>query len=332
IGARARIVSKDLRKAVRDRVPEVRSAALIALGQIPDLDWDPIPLFVKGLKDRNVATRRASVLALAEASVGAEAVTGLSGALDDGDAAVRRAASKALGSIGEEAAAAVPRLLALLDDGDESVRAAAVEAFGRLGDAAEPAIFRLVCLAESTSDETLKTQAFASLAQIARGDVDTICMLETSLRREKSDALRLSATQALVAVVRDPLYLTTILTVRAADSNSDVRRVAVEGLGEIGREAQEALPVLFRMLDDRYQRAMAFRALSKIEPRDVTLLTKALNHRERFVRSFASEQLGRLRSRARSALPKLRDLAESDDDRRVRENARRAVRRIEGRR
>ena len=47
-------------------------------------------------------------------------------------------------------------------------------------------------------------------------------------------------------------------------------------------------------------------ALKKIEPRDVSLLRKALGHKDRYVRGFACSCLGKLGAGAKDALGDLR--------------------------
>ena len=112
------------------------------------------------------------------------------------------------------------------------------------------------------------------------------------------------------------------------DENPDVRRVAVESLGEIGPEAQGAAEALFELLGDEYSRSMGFSALKKIQPRDVALLRRALRHEDRYVRAFACDCLGKLGKGARDALDDL-EKASRTRSKTLRDIVRKTIRKIE---
>jgi hypothetical protein len=95
-------------------VPEMRAAseqevAAMALGRIGPA---AVPPLMQALRHRDAQVRRQSALVLARIGPPArEAVSELTGLLDDPDEEVRKAAARALGQIGPEAADAVPALM-----------------------------------------------------------------------------------------------------------------------------------------------------------------------------------------------------------------------------
>ena len=107
-----------------------------------------------------------------------------------------------------------------------------------------------------------------------------------------------------------------------------MRLTAMEILSRIGPDAQEAVPILFKLLDSEYDRSMAYRTLREIGPRSIPILTDSLDHQSQFVRSLACEYLGRLGPEAREAVPQLTRLAEREREPRVRRAASEALKKI----
>ena len=86
--------------------------------------------------------------------------------------------------------------------------------------------------------------------------------------------------------------------------------------------------MIFELLGDEYTRAMAFEALKKIEPRSLSLLRKALAHKDGYVRGFACACLGKLGAEAKDALPDLRK-ASRTRSRTLRDLIQKTIRKIE---
>ena len=98
-------------------------------------------------------------------NIGPASISGLADALSDGDKAVRRAAAKALGKIGEsgEDNEALRRLSAALLDVDKSVRRFAAEALGRMeADTMVPELTEVL----DDRDPKVRIAAFKALAKI----------------------------------------------------------------------------------------------------------------------------------------------------------------------
>lgn len=111
--------------------PGTMFIAVKALGRIGD--DRAVPLLLEQMRGNDMWVRAAATGALI--NIGAAAVNGLTAALRDEDKAVRRAAAKALGKIGEmgEDNQVTHGLSFALLDIDGAVRRFAAEALGRLG-------------------------------------------------------------------------------------------------------------------------------------------------------------------------------------------------------
>lgn len=141
--------------------PGTRFITVKALGRIADAR--AVPVLLDALQGDDIWTRAAAAGALI--SIGSPAVEGLTGALRHEKKAVRRAAAKALGKIGENGKdeGALRALSAALLDVDDGVRRFAAEAIGRLG--AEGMVPELKeVLADNNAE--VRIAAFRALANI----------------------------------------------------------------------------------------------------------------------------------------------------------------------
>jgi len=151
----------------------VQEDAAEALGEIGDAR--AIESLIAVLKDKEQKVRKAATEALGK--IGEPAVESLIAALKDKEQKVRKAATEALGKIGEPA---VESLIAALKDKEQKVRKAATEALGKIG---EPAIEPL-CTALDDPDLTMRTAAVGALQKL---EADT--NLEQSLRDQVNAAV-----------------------------------------------------------------------------------------------------------------------------------------------
>lgn len=108
--------------------PGTRYLAAMALGKIGDEAEAAVPALLIALRFDDMYLRMAVTGAFI--AIGRPAVGGLVRALFDNNAAVRRAAAKALGKIGDEDT--IKPLMVALKDGDAGVRKLAQEAISRL--------------------------------------------------------------------------------------------------------------------------------------------------------------------------------------------------------
>ncbi|MCS7240856.1 MAG: HEAT repeat domain-containing protein, partial [Candidatus Bipolaricaulota bacterium] len=150
-------------RATRSRDPQEVAVALEALAQFGAADQEALDAVLLRVNHPLAAVRSAAlrVLGLAPAEV---AVPSLLAALNDPSAAVRRTAALLLGDLGPQAAAA-PALVGLLEDPDPLVREAAGTALGNLADSSEPVIAGLCGRLKDTSFE-VRIAAITALGKL----------------------------------------------------------------------------------------------------------------------------------------------------------------------
>ena len=107
------------------------------------------------------------------------------------------------------------------------------------------------------------------------------------------------------------------------DKVSSVRQAAAEAVGNIGPTAQAAVPALFKLIEQGYDRYAAREALQKIKPKSMQELCKALKNGSAYTRVFVCEYLGQLGPAALEAKPCIEPLTDPAmiDDKRVLQSA-----------
>ncbi|WP_165245291.1 HEAT repeat domain-containing protein [Paludisphaera soli] len=225
--------------------------------------------------------------------------------------------------------AIVPQLVEALSDAEPEVRCQAAAVLGEIGAAAEPGLPALVAMLNEPEPErgTMSygpggwirwepvSNAARALGRIAPG---------TSSEEE--------AAAALLAALRE--------------EKSDLRRAAfAQGLAEFGPElGGPAVPILLEILREAAGRAKSgppapavCLALGRLAPRSpladdvLAALTSSLDSKDDDTRLAAAEALGAFGPRAKSALPRLRDLAgPAEQGRWERPTVLTAIHRIEG--
>jgi HEAT repeat protein len=193
----------------------------------------------------------------------------------------------ALGAVGRRDGETIKRLLALLDSQETQLRSAAVKAIGKLVDATDPAtILRLsrmlqdpdssVCLAAceslshispgsagvsntlikllSEGEPQTVVDACDLIATIKSATAPTAAVLAGKLASDKFVAagfsghpVRQSARYALAAIGKPSV---PELIKALAHNEPQVRGLAAEALGSIGKDACEAIPKLMELLND----------------------------------------------------------------------------------
>ena len=330
LGIPAKEYTDSLLALIEDSDEKVRAAALLAAGKMEKGQQERlVPILKRSLSDESVEIRRAAAASLA--AMGADAAAarpGLRAALKDEDPAVRGLAARALGALGGNGAPVLAELLALAGEKELPVRLAAIEALGGFSEGVEASVEPLLALAAAGGEpETLRLASIATLSRIGGSSANAQDSL-ASLLQEASVPLRVASARALVHCRRDTAAAVAALAAAVGNENPDVKRAAVESLGEIGPEAQGAAKALFELLGDEYTRAMGFSALKKIQPRDVGLLRSALRHEDRYVRAFACDCLGKLGKDAREALEDLEKAARTRS-KTLRDIVKKTIRKIE---
>jgi HEAT repeat protein len=143
-------------------------------------------------------------------SVQAADVDGLVKQLQDKDSDVRRKAARQLADAGLEAKPAVPMLVAALKDSDLFVRRFSAQALGAIGEDARSALPALEkVIKDGKEKKEVQEAAVLAVSKMGSGSVEL-----------------------LAKIVKD------------LDYDIALRRRAAEGLGAIGPDAKDALPVL----------------------------------------------------------------------------------------
>lgn len=305
--------------------------------------------------------------------------------LGEEDYWVRWHAAYALGRIGPEAAVAVPaleRILANLDE-HEYVRGGAAWALGRLGSKAATAM-PLLTRTLASKHISVRRNAARALGSIAAaqasgrmgpiglmGPIRPISPISPVLPPNAADSLlkllsdhdapvRVSAAVALWQVERHPKAIPALESM-LRDRSVSTAYEAASALGELGTEAEPAVPALIAALayeDDDMRRTAAYvlgrvgpaaipavrgllattdertkcqavEALGWIGSASVSALTECLADPGPSVRRAAARALGRLGAAAKPAEPALVK-AVSDPDRDVRDAAALALRLVRG--
>ncbi|MCI0589968.1 MAG: HEAT repeat domain-containing protein [Planctomycetes bacterium] len=255
----ARFALKEVRAALADESPYVRSAAAYTRGKIggPGALEDLRPL----LSDPVVRVRELAALGLG--FLGGEEVPGiLADVLENsrdlsrpGDRDHARAFA-ALGLAMSAEPSAVASLVRALSDDREEVRCAAARALGLLED--EGAIVPLVEALRKDPSPAVRGYAASALGRSRDPRAVPALLAATSARSEE---VRRAATLALgeVAGPRDPGVLPRLAEFLASDRDGTTRGYAAIALGEVGGPAAEQ--ALLRELSQGRPRALPWAAL-----------------------------------------------------------------------
>jgi HEAT repeat protein len=214
--------------AAGDERAHVRIAAIEAIGAIGAVNGEPAAAALAGFAASDHAeTAVAAIRALG--AVKADSVQEpLHHALSTGDPATRAAAAEALAQWGGEEAIALLRWTAA-GDGDPSVVGAAIAGLTRIGNGPAPAAPQAIAaLCDVASDPARRTEAIASLAQVAPAAIpwvgDCLASRDPHVRRAVVEALGRLSHPTASAYVRAALE----------DSDAAVRQMAVVVLSGLG--------------------------------------------------------------------------------------------------
>jgi hypothetical protein len=173
--------------------------------------------------------------------------------------------------------------------------------------------------------ESANFNAAYTLAQI--GEAALPALMETLCN--ESEAIRRNASYALSAIGA-PAVSRLIDAMRA--DNSDLHAITAEALGDIGPEAQDAIPALTEALKSssvavRRNATEALGIISQKSEMAASALAQMLKDSDEWVRRNASLALAKKENFAEAALPELK-AALKDENRYVRANAAHALYRI----
>jgi HEAT repeat protein len=274
-------------KELHARNADRRLKAAQALTNLGPDAKDAVPALIHALKtDRDSRVRIWAANALGR--IGPAAKDGVPALIDasraDSEIIVRRASAMSLGQIGPDAKDAVPALLDALKDSDEWLPGAAAGALGAIvgkmsGPAAKDAVSALV--------DVLTTESKASARRWVAG-----------ILGKMSGPAAKDAVPALLDALKD--------------SDLDVRRTAVDSLGQIGPAAKDAVPALLDALKDgdRNTREWAAVSLGKIHARPKVVIPALIEVLK--TNGGAVQAIGAFGPQAKDAVPALIDALQDE--------------------
>jgi HEAT repeat protein len=268
--------------------------AIEALGRFGPAAREAVPTLVEELREDRLHDRRGIVFALTHIGPEArEAVPALVDVLLAERGNLRSAAAETLGRIGPAAAPAVPALCEVLGASDTDAQRNAITALGEIGPAAAGSVARLIRALDFEPDSWIPGHAAAALGKIGPNGKEAIPALRSALRNPNR-RVRVRAAWALWRIdgSKEPLLAAL------GDELEDVRRDAASYLGQLGPEAEPAVPGLIKALadEDEQVRDAAAEALGLIGVRAgaVPALKRALNDEQVRVRIQAAAALWKL--------------------------------------
>mmetsp|Transcript_84481 Transcript_84481/g.262316 ORF Transcript_84481/g.262316 Transcript_84481/m.262316 type:complete len:605 (-) Transcript_84481:116-1930(-) len=279
-----------------DPVPEVQSAALVALGSLVGISLEMQSQYGSKIGDTlekmldKARTKEAALDAVA--AMGEKAppscVGSVVAALGDADSSTRAAAVRAIGAMGEVAATskdAMPKLKDLLKKEDAGVKAAAATALAAMGEKASAAADDLAALLTDDSEDQ------SGLALVVGGGSRRP---PPQLRRPKAaavSALGHMGVEGKASKISEALN----------DGNWEVRLCAAEALAVLKSKAKGEVSALMGCLeDDAFPvRAMACFALGQIgDTEALARLVEAFEDSAFTVRMYAVQAVGEMGSSA----------------------------------
>jgi len=228
-------------------------------------------------------------------------------------AAVRTTAALGLASIGAPAASGVRELCRCLTAPEEGLRNAAGVALAKIG---APAVPALCLMLRFSGTDTLAATASA-LAFIGPPAASAAPELDALAARAPLP-LQLACAAALVRTTGDPARGLPILLRAHAAPDPDVRKLAIERIGELQQAGRPVAPYLLQSLGDAEApvRAAAARAIARIgvpAAQSLQPLSQLLDDPVAEVRVHACIALSGLGRDGAPALPGLRARTEDPD-------------------
>jgi RNA polymerase sigma factor (sigma-70 family) len=252
-------------KAVKDRDPGYRQAALKALAAIAKVDRAVVPVVAVAMNDEEgeVASEAARLLG----HIGAPAVPHVIDALKDARQRERGIVFNAIRGMGRDAAPAVPVLIPLLKSRSPSEHVAAAWALESIGPDARSAVLALIDLLKGK--ETASHQAVAAALGAIGTDAWPSVPYLIELLKGPDRGVRGAASQALGKIGPGAKEaVPSLIALLNSKDRSDYVNAAI-ALGGIGPDARPAIPALLEVLhqlEGNSWYAQVFEAIEKINP------------------------------------------------------------------
>jgi HEAT repeat protein len=291
--------------SLRDGDAKVRARGAYVLGVIGPEARRAIPSLLRALHDNDASVRvlAASSLSVlqAEAEIMVPNLIRMLSSEDPQDGAI---IAFALGRYGPRARDAVPALAQVLQSPHRVAHGAAARALGEIGPGAEEAAPALIkCLADSIEREYAANALFRIGSRAAPA-------LRNALSDE-SELVRVRAALMLLDIAKHKVAV-AVLPAVLMPKDLQVKSEAVRAIGEMGRDADAAIPALVAAFTSPSQeiRPAAEKALVRLGSRSLPMLLSALGHNDELVRMHAASALGFIPDQCECSLPSLVGLLE----------------------
>ena len=316
---------KALTGALKDSEASVRQQALYALqNQRGDLSAI-LPSLVELTKDKDLNIRQQIIWMFARA--GASGAPHLADLLKDADVNVRAQAIQTLRNMGKNAEKAIPAIKEAVKDENANVRLHAMLALASIGGEGPQFLAKQF---EIEKDANTRAQLIQNLAYTSQGKY-ALPLLKTAMK-DPSPNVRQATISILGYFGRDNAEAFEVFALGLKDSDNQVRTQAAYNAGNYGVKAWDPLAEAIKgAKDSNFRQAIlqgmmgtGFKGKSGVEP-----LIDCLNDNSVVVRQWSCIVLGNMGPGAIDALPRLRELAKSDSNQGVQNQARNAVAQIE---
>lgn len=315
VGAGAADAVDNLITAAKSQDPKVRWHAISALGDIGPAAKSSIPVIIAALSDKDTQVRFNSGHALQQ--FGESAVPALIEALKNEK--TRSYVMPVLAAIGPAAKAAVASLAGFINSKDPSLQRESIVALASIGDAAKSTVPALI---KALDDKDFPARPAAAYALGKIKAKDAVASLKNSLNSSDDKVLQLASVWALLQLEPGNSQYEAIALpklIEALDSDRvDIRREAIETIGQMGPRAKSAVPELTKRLSDENPivRREALIALADIGPDSepaVESILKVLSDSEPSLRPVACYALGKIGKGSSAAVPQLHKHLKSRD-------------------
>ena len=329
IGATAIDAEESIVRMTQHASPPIRAAAAQSLASIGIKPAKLSSLIEPLLNDKNLTVRQSAVASLRKSpEAAAEQLGKLNDLLNDPDPGMRENALLAIASTGNQASDLVEEVAMLLADSTPTVQMAAIKTLGFIGNAPDLALRQMDWLARN-GNETSLLNVLNSLGRMGDRPVAYLSLFESNLSNA-DDGIRESAFKGYIAIEKNNEQLLVAMIQVLSDESIAMRHASLKAMASMREDAAEAIPHLIDRLDHDEDQDLALGAL-RFMPSQIEFMEDymaSLEHKDPGVRHFGCRALGRLGGDAISALPKLKN-ARSDKYRFVRDEAKKAIQRIE---
>jgi HEAT repeat protein len=328
IGPRAQETVPLLTRLLGHKEAEIRVKAAQALSAMGPAAAPAVPAMAKLLLQPDPQERFAIAVTLERLGPEARAaLPALVQCLKDLESVSPHPVLVAIGNIGPDAKSAVPALVELLKQKDTTLQREVIETLGRIGPEARPAVPKLMELLYS-EDDRCRQGAARTLSGIGSPAKDAVPALK-KLLDDPQPANRVWAGYALARILGDYKSGTALLIdLWKADEGfaGSSRYEIARALDLLGAEARPALDLLLEaLLNDKTAPSTRYhvaRALGHLRDKADAIVPKVMgliDHKAEGparVRSCvdAAQCLALLGPQAKSAVPRLRQLAEDEDN------------------